>query len=645
MAPNPFEFKARISRQVKRGKNLSFEEAYLDMQNEGAEVLDDERYHLNYRILSGIVLLCIVLLFGRIFILQAVKGSEYRSLAEGNKLRVQYILAPRGLLQDRYGKVIAANKPSFEAVVVPADLVTDPAEFEANLKYVSETLGKSYDELLDIIRKMDKDSFQGQTLAEDITKDQALILIGQQSRLKGFFVQNNAVRDYKEAEIFTHLIGYTGKITESEIKEKAPINYLLNDYIGKSGIEYQYENYLRGILGKRQSEIDAQGNFKKTLAEVPALPGNNVTLNIDYDLQKKIYESMLVQMKKFNKTRAAAVATNPKTGEVLALVSLPSFDNNMFARGISKDEYSNLLNNPDIPLLNRVLSGTYPPGSTVKPMLAVAALTEGVVTPQTKILDDGVIRIGSFTFYGYERGGLGVMDIYSAIARSSDIYFYTVGGGNPKIAGIVGLGPERLANWYRKFNLGSKLGIDMPNEKEGLVPDPAWKQRVKNEPWYLGNTYHYSIGQGDLLVTPLQVNSWTATIANGGKVMQPYILNQVMDKDGKVIDQGSSKVIAENQFDPKWIKVVQDGMRQAVTAGSARSLSTLPMEISGKTGTAQFDGSNLARTHAWFTSYAPSNDPQIALTVLVEAGGEGSSVSVPISKEVYSWWIENRYNK
>lgn len=256
-----------------------------------------------------------------------------------------------------------------------------------------------------------------------------------------------------------------------------------------------------------------------------------------------------------------------------------------------------------------------------------------------------MIRIGSYTFYGYERTGLGVMDIYSAIARSSDIYFYSIGGGNAKTVVKEGLGPDRLAQWYRKFNLGSILGIDLPNEKPGLVPDPEWKERVKNEPWYLGNTYHYSIGQGDLLATPLQINNATAVIASGGKIMQPYIVDEIIDVNGNQVHKNQPVVVNENFLVPEYVKIIQNAMRQTVTTGSGRSLLTIPMEISGKTGTAQFDARDLEATHAWFTSYAPSSNPQIALTVLVEGGGEGSSIAVPVAKEIYTWYAENRYNK
>ncbi len=635
---DPFEIKNLDRPKIKSGKNLQFEEAFMDLQNEESEVLDDDRENLNYRVLSAIAILCLAILFGRIFYLQIVHGPQYRMLALGNKLRVQYVLAPRGLLLDQSGKVIAGNIPSFELVAVTSDLPKDQTEYEAKLSKIAQVLGKDPSELSSVIAKMDSRSYQAQTLAENLTKDQALILISEQSEFKGFLVQNNAIRDYKDPLAFTHLVGYTGKITADELIEHKDETYVLNDYIGKTGIEYQYEQYLRGVAGQRQAEIDAQGNFKRTLADVPPIPGSNVKLNIDYDLQKTLYDTLTGVMGARGLKRAAAVATNPKTGQVLALISLPSFDSNMFARGITSDEYAQLINNPNNPFLNRAISGTYPPGSTIKPVMATAGLSEGVITTKTKILDDGVIRVGAYTFYGYEHGGLGLMDIYSAIARSSDIYFYTVGGGNSK-TGSVGLGPVKIAEWFRKFNLGKTLGIDLPGEKSGLVPDPAWKQRVKKEKWYLGDTYHESIGQGDLLVTPLQINSWTATIANGGKIMQPYILNEVAGK------KTEPHVLAENVFDPNFIKIVQDGMRQTVTAGSARSLNTLPIEISGKTGTAQFDARNLARTHALFTSYAPSGDPQIALTILVEAGGEGSSVAVPVAKQVYAWWAQNRYNK
>jgi penicillin-binding protein 2 len=642
---SPFEYRGlnRASRQSK--KPLSFDESFIDSTAEaGHSVLDDERDSINYRVVGFGLLLAFLALFGRLYDLQAVHGEEYRALAEGNKDRTQYVLAPRGLILDTNGKVIAGNTPSFELVAIPADLPEEAQTLVHEVDQLAAITGRDKQEFLDTIGQMNKDGYQPQTLAQNITKDAALTIMGRANDFAGFSVQDNPIRDYKDPLMFTHLVGYTGKITAEELKDNQGKNYLLNDDIGKTGLEVTYEDYLRGTPGQKPTEIDARGNFVKSLPDIPAVPGDNIKLNIDYDLQKVLYDSLTGIMAKIHKTRAAAVATNPKTGQVLAFISLPGFDSNMFARGISSNEYSALLDDPNNPLLDRVISGTYPPGSTVKPMLAQAALSEGIVTPTTKILDDGVIRIGSYSFYGYERSGLGIMDVYSAIAKSSDIYFYTVGGGNPK-TDITGLGPEKIAEWYKKFHLGSPLGIDLPNEKGGLVPDPAWKERVIGEKWYLGNTYNESIGQGDLLVTPLQVNSWTATIANGGKIMRPYILDQVIGQDGQIIRQTQPQVLSEGAFDPQYIKVVQDGMRQTVTDGSARSLNSLPVPVAGKTGTAQIISKNLSFTHAWFTSYAPADDPQIALTVLIEEGGEGSSYSVPVARDVYKWWAENRWNK
>lgn len=641
---NPFRELNYLNKKFNQGKDLGFDEIYMDAQAEGSEVLDDERIILNYRFLGLCLVLAFLVISSRIVFLQIVKGSEYRSLAEGNKSRTTFILAPRGLVLDKFGAVIVGNIPSFELVGVPSQMPKDPAELNRVLNELSMVLGKNKADLEQIIGKMDKQSGFAQTVMENIPKDQALILISQTGKFPGFATQDNAIREYMDPLVFTHLTGYTGKITREELDARKDKKYLLNDYIGKTGLESYYEDYLRGIPGKRQTEIDASGKVRDDLPKILPINGNDLKTTIDYQLQKKLYESLNSIMSRGRAKKAAAIATNPQTGEVLALVSLPSFDSNWFARGVTADEYKSLINDASHPLVNRVLSGTYPPGSTVKPMLAIAALTEGLITTKTKILDDGVIRIGNFTFYGYNRSGLGLMDVYSAIARSSDIFFYTIGGGSPK-SDVKGLGVAKLAEWYRKFHLGQRLGIDMPSEKEGLVPDEEWKQKIKKEPWYLGDTYHVAIGQGDLLVTPLQVNSWTATIANSGKIMRPYILSQVIDPSGKVLTETKSEILSENILNPEWVKVAQDGMRQTVTAGSARSLNTLPIEISGKTGTAQFDARNLNLTHAWFTSYAPSNDPKIALTILVESGGEGSSVAVPIAKQVYEWYAANRMNQ
>jgi penicillin-binding protein 2 len=366
-------------------------------------------------------------------------------------------------------------------------------------------------------------------------------------------------------------------------------------------------------------------------------------------LQQALYDSF---EKNSPRVKGAAVALNPKTGEVLALLSLPGYDNNLFAHGISQDNYDKLTKDSLLPLFDRAIAGTYPPGSTSKLMGATAALQEGIVTPNTIIVDRGAIVVPnqfnpsqSFRFNGWKPSGLGPMTVRSAIAQSSDIYFYTTAGGQTG-TGIDGLGADKLASYYRKFGLGATLGIDLQGEKPGLVPDPAWKaQYFKNDPilsqWYLGDTYHIGIGQGDMLVTPLQVAEWTAVIANGGTGYKPTLLKQVTDQSGKVIAKPEPQVIISNIASPDVIKVVQEGMREAVTAGTARQLNTLSITSAGKTGTSQFDGADPSRTHAWFTMYAPYENPQIVITILVESGGEGNAAALPIAKDALAWCVKN----
>jgi penicillin-binding protein 2 len=643
---NPFEYQGMNRRSNSREpQKPGFDEVFIDTTAQNYEMIEEEKERLNFRALGMLIILVFGILFFRLYYLQVHKGEHYRMIAEGNKSRIQYTLAPRGLILDREGRVIAGNVPSFELVLIPALLPKDENELKSLVFRLSNAGGFEETVLIDAINKMDSKSHQAQTVIQNLGKDVALAILGQANEFRGFAVQNNPIREYKDPFMFAHLTGYTGKISKEEFAANEGKNYLLNDYIGKSGIELFYEDRLRGVHGQKPSEIDAVGTFRKNLPEMPSIPGNNLVLSIDYGLQESLYLSLTSIMTKYRKHKAAAVASDPRTGEILALISLPGFDGNMFARGITSKEYTGLIEDPNTPLLNRVISGTYPPGSTVKPMLAIAALTEGIVEPHTKILDDGVIRVGSYTFYGYNRSGLGPMDVYSAIARSSDIYFYTIGGGNAKTSIKNGLGPDKLAEWYRKFNLGSVLGLDLPNEKPGLVPDPEWKKRVKNEPWYLGNTYHYSIGQADLLVTPIQVNNWTATIANGGKLLKPHILKSVVDENGNTFFVNEAELIRQDFLDPKWVETARQGMRQTVTAGSARLFMSLPVSSAGKTGTAQYISHNLVDTHAWYTAYAPSDNPEIAITVLVEQGGEGSTVAVPVVFETLKWWTENRYNK
>ena len=382
-------------------------------------------------------------------------------------------------------------------------------------------------------------------------------------------------------------------------------------------------------------EVDAGGSVVKRLKDVDPEPGHDLSLTIDAGLQKVIYNSLSDMLRaRPSATGAAAVAVSPRTGEILSLVSLPSFDNNLFARGIKPGEYNRLINDKNKPLLNRPLGGTYPPGSTIKPVIGAAALEEGVITEKTKIKDEGVVRLGAYSFYGWDRDGLGVMDIISAIAQSSDPFFYIVGGGNDSY-NIEGLGIDRLVKYFRAFGLGEKTNINLAGEEPGFVPTPEWKKQrfagTDEQNWYQGNTYHISIGQGFLLATPLQVAMYTAGIANDGTIMRPVISS---------LEQ--KEILHKVNIDQKNLDIIKRAMRENVVSGSGRRLAALPIEAAGKTGTSQFSAAEPSRTHAWYTGFAPYNDPQIVITVLVESGGEGHSTAAPVVEDALEWWAANR---
>jgi penicillin-binding protein 2 len=309
------------------------------------------------------------------------------------------------------------------------------------------------------------------------------------------------------------------------------------------------------------------------------------------------------------------------------LVSLPAYDNNLFAKGISSKDYALLLNDKDHPMVNRAVSGTYPSGSVIKPVVSAAALQEGVITPNTTVdTSSGAIKIGQWVFPDWKIHG--VVDVKKAIAESNDIFFYAVGGGWQN---IKGLGIKKLDEWLKKFNFGNPTGIDLPNEASGLVPDDAWKRKVKKEAWYIGDTYHLSIGQGYFLSTPLQVANATATIANGGQVIKPHLLDKVVDNNGNIKQIYKKEVVRENFIDPRHLQTVREGMRQMVTAGNL--FQNFPVAVAGKTGTAQY-GLNNENDHAWFTCFAPYDNPEIVVTAIVEGGGHGYYAAVPVAQKI-----------
>lgn len=580
-----------------------------------------------------LILTAIFILAGRVFYLDSMKNAYYSEISKGNRVREIVIKAPRGKIMDKFGAVLVKNTPSVDVVAIPSDLPDNLSERQKIAAILADILGLDKKELITIIESQDKNSLNPVLIKENISNDQALIISEKTSGLGGVFLDKTAIRNYEESVIFSSIIGYDGKVTRKELEDHP--DYLMTDYIGKTGIEKSYEKNLRGVHGAKQVEVDSLGNIKKNLGVINPVAGDDLILNIDEGLQKRLFDSLSSVLESSGTKTAAAVAIDPRNGGVLAMVSLPAYDNSLFARGITSEEYQNIIFNKDLPLFNRVVSGEYPPGSTLKPAVAVAALSEGVINEGTTVGCSGGISIGSWHFGDWKTHGGGI-DVKKAIAESCDVFFYSVGGG---YGGIPALGMDRMKKYETMFGFGSLTGIDMPGESAGLIPDENWKQEKIKERWYIGDSYHASIGQGFITTTPLQLASYTAAIANGGTLYSPKVVGKIRKSDG-VEDAFWSQIIRKNFVSSDVLEIVRQGMRQTIESGTAQSLKNLPVAVAGKTGTAQFGTED--KTHAWFISFAPYDNPEIATVVLVEGGGEGHSSAVPVTRDVLDWYFSRK---
>ncbi len=579
-----------------------------------------------------IMLGLLAVLGGRVFYLSVIKGDEYRAIALRNSLRAIIIPAPRGIVYDIFGKPLVSNVPSMDVILIPADVPEERERQDAMKRILAETFSLDETALREGFGNIDSRSTLPLLIKSRISQEEMLLFLSRSRELPGISLYKTMERSYVDSLIFSHILGYEGKIKKEEL-ETHP-DYLFTDTIGKQGIEKSYEAQLRGKHGFQRVEVDAFGQVKKDLGVVQPVPGQDLILNIDADLQKKLFDSLQTILEKNDLKRAAAVAIDPRNGAVRAMVSLPSFDNNLFATGISNEEYKQLVDNPALPLFNRVIAGEYPPGSTIKPVLAAAALAEGVVDEHTQIESRGGISIGRFFFGDWKAHGF--TDIRGAIAVSSDVFFYSIGGGYGNIAG---LGMDRMKRYEELFGYGEKTGIDIFGEAKGLIPDARWKEETIGERWYIGDDYHAAIGQGFVTATPLQILNSVATIVNGGTLYAPRVVSQIRSFDGKVVALQPT-VIRQNFIDKDILRIVREGMRETVTSGTAQSLKDMSVAVAGKTGTAQFGNND--KTHGWFVSFAPYENPELAMIVLVEGQGEEGYNAVPVTKEVYQWYFSRQ---
>lgn len=567
----------------------------------------------------------------RALTLQIARGVTFRLRAEGNRIR--FVPSPpiRGAISDRGGVLLADNTPETTLAVIPQELGRSRPERERALEVLKTIVGElPSDESERILTASGADALGVHIAKEPLTQEAIVRFTVATNRPPGAFLRvqtRRLISDTARGPAWGNLLGYTGRLSADEYQVRRGAGYLADDYIGKSGIESAFESELHGRPGKIFLEVDNRGRAVGVAAEEPTVPGTHLDLSIDAAAENKLSELLARHARVAGASKAAAVAINPRTGEILALVSLPGFDPDEFARGISQTRYKTLIDDPARPLFPRAIAGTYPSGSTIKPVIAAAALDAGVITPQTVILSTGGISYGDQWFFpDWKPGGHGPTDVYKAIAESVNTFFYTIGGGTQKFSG---LGPERIAEAANRFGLGRALGIEMPSEAAGLIPTPQWKLDTRHESWFIGDTYHLAIGQGDVLVTPLQMAVATAAVANGGTVYRPTL---------RKVDHGEA--IEKQAATQEALTVVRAGMRQTVTAGSARSLGDLPIAVAGKTGTAEWkDG---ARPHAWFIGFAPYDRPTIAFAILVEAAGEGSSVAVPVAREFLGWYFTHK---
>lgn len=576
------------------------------------------------------VVLCVGLgvLLGRSAYLQLWRGEQYLAMANDNRIRTEYVKAPRGIIYDRAGTVLVQNISGFSLDIIPAQLPTEAGARRAVIEQVAAVAQMSVESVEAAVTSAHEYYFQPVTIKSGIAYEEAMRLKIASADLPGIVLESDMWRAYPLGTTTAHILGYIGKINTEEYESRRS-TYLFNDNIGKAGLERTYEQDLRGVHGQKRVEVDSLGRPKKVIAHNEAVSGSDLILALDADLQQEIYR--ILERRLAQNYNASVIVSDPRTGEIIALVDYPSYDNNLFTGGIGQAVYQALLTNPHRPLFMRSILGEYPSGSTVKIVIAAAALQQGIVDRTTTVLSTGGLYIGPWRFPDWRAGGHGVTNVTKAISDSVNTFFYYVGGGYGDFAG---LGIGRLAEAFAKFHLGSPLGIDLPGEQDGFIPTPEWKQAARGEPWYIGDTYHVAIGQGDLLVTPLQVNSYTATIANGGTVYRPRLVHAVVGADGQRREM-APEVLTRQVMDDTYLSIVREGMRQTVTTGSARSLNTLPVEIAGKTGTAQWNSRE--KNHAWFTSFAPYQDPQYVVTVLVEAGGEGSSIATPIARDIYQY--------
>jgi penicillin-binding protein 2 len=610
---------------------------FVEFKNHQREI-----YHFQLRVVVsiGFVLVLLAILLVRFFYLQLVRHNYYQTLAESNRIAVVPIVPNRGLILDRNGVVLARNYSGYTLEINP----NRTSDIEATINELSRLVTitnkdrKRFKKML-----AESHNFETLVIRSHLSDEEVARFAAQQYRFPAVEIKARLFRDYPFGKGTSHLIGYIGRINDAEVSQleerDLEANYRGSDYIGKTGLEQSYETDLHGTTGIEQVEVDANGRAVRMLSRTAPISGNTLVLSIDAKLQEIAEQS-------FGDYRGALVAIDPNNGEVLAFVSKPGYDPNLFIDGIDPQSWDELNNSPDVPLNNRALRGQYPPGSTIKPFMALAGLHFHTRTPEQTIVDNGVYYLpgSSRQYRDWKAGGHGIVNMFKAIQMSCDIYFYGL---------ATELGIDNIFNFLSRFGFGQKTGIDLEGETSGLLPSQDWKMKRYQQIWYPGDTVSVGIGQGYTLVTPMQLAFATATLANNGVAFRPHLVKEVRSSvDNQV------RFIAKDPLYDLGIPAAQLGLvRRAMVAvtqpGGTAVYAALgaPYQIAGKTGTAQvvamkqgekYDPKKVEerlRDHGWFIAYAPAENPTIALAVLVENGGHGGGSAAPIARKVMDYYL------
>jgi penicillin-binding protein 2 len=586
---------------------------------------------------TAVAALGLLLLLARLWTLQVLRGEEMAGLSENNRIRLRRVQATRGRVLDRLGRVLIDSRASFDAFLVPED----SPDLESTVETLAHFLDQGAAATQEILeRASGRPPFQEILVKRNLDWEEVVALETHQLELPGVSLRITPSRSYPHGPVLAHVLGYVGEVNQGEVEKDR--RYRAGDLVGRAGLERIWEEYLRGTQGGQEVEVDALGRELRVLQEAEAIPGNTLVLSIDLDLQ-------MVAEEVLGEEAGAVVAVDPRNGDLLALVSHPSYDPNEFARGIRSKEWRRLANHPRHPLTNRATQGQYPPGSTFKIVTAAAALEEGIVNPFTRIHCSGKVHFGQRDFRCWRKGGHGSVALHEALVQSCDVYFYQVGQR---------LGIDPLAQYARSFGLGLPSGVRLEHEKSGTIPDSEWKRRALGEPWYAGETLSAAIGQGYVTTTPLQMAQATATLASGVRY-RPRLVQRIEGPDGALVSAIEPQEQGRLTVRETALAQIREALRDVVNdpRGTGKKAKIDDVLVAGKTGTAQVvalgkERKSAAqvpwekRDHAWFVAYAPLDAPEIAVAALVEhAQGGGGAIAAPMARQVIEAFLRLRQER